>query len=87
VAPVLRVPSIGGTTQGANDVRVVGAGAQLGDDVGSSLRDLVMTGIDVGVPGSVVPGDVAPALVHQVPCVRGILTLLARLSRLSMPTN
>jgi hypothetical protein len=61
VAPVPGVSSAGGATQGASGVRVVGAGPQLGDDVKSLLRDLVMCGIGIGGLGSAVLGDTALA--------------------------
>jgi hypothetical protein len=57
VALVPRVLSASGATQGATGVGVVGAGPKLGDDAGSSLRDLVIRGADAGVPGNAIPGD------------------------------
>jgi hypothetical protein len=59
VAPIPRVPSAGGATQGVAGIGVLGADPQLGDDTGSSLRDLVIRGVGVGVPGSAVPSDLA----------------------------
>jgi hypothetical protein len=52
---------------------VVGVGTELGDDAGSSLQDLVMCGTSAGIPGSVVPGDTAPAPGPQVSWVWGYL--------------
>jgi hypothetical protein len=46
-----------------------------------------MRSADTGVPESVVLGDTAPTLGPQVSQVRGIWTLLVRLSRLSTPAN
>jgi hypothetical protein len=60
VAPVPRVLSAGGATQGASDIGVVGPPPHLGDDAGSSLWDFVLCGTGIGVPGSAIPSDVAP---------------------------
>jgi hypothetical protein len=61
VVPVPGVPSVGGTSQGTASIEVVGAGPQLGEDVGSLLQDLVIRGTAVGAPESDAPGDAVPA--------------------------
>jgi hypothetical protein len=71
VALVLGVLDAGGATQGAADIKVVGTSPQLGDDAGSLLWDLVMRGVNAGVPRSA-------ALGPQVLWVRGYLNCTCR---------
>jgi hypothetical protein len=60
-APVLEMPGADGASLGAASVEVDGASPQPRDDIGSLLRDFMMCGADIGVPGSTAPGDAAPA--------------------------
>jgi hypothetical protein len=60
-APVLEMPGADGASLGAASVEVDGASPQPSDDIGSLLRDFMMCGADIGVPGSTAPGDAAPA--------------------------
>jgi hypothetical protein len=50
-----------GTSLGAVSVEVDGASPRPGDDTRGSLRDLVMPGIGIAVPGSTAPGDTTPS--------------------------
>jgi hypothetical protein len=57
VVPVPGLSGASGTSQGAASVDVEGTGAQLGDDAGNLLQDLVMRGAKAGVLESATPGD------------------------------
>jgi hypothetical protein len=50
-----------GTSLGAVSVEVDGASPRPGDDTRGSLRDLVMRGVGIAVPGSIAPGDATPS--------------------------
>jgi hypothetical protein len=58
---ISEVSRAGGALQGITGQEVVSVGPRLGDDVESSLRDLVVRGIGAGVFGSVTLGDATPA--------------------------
>jgi hypothetical protein len=83
VAPVLGVLGVDGASQGTTGVEVVGAGPQLGDDIGSLLWDLVVRGADAGVPVSVAPGDAAIALESSSAAGLGV----SRLYQLGSPSS
>jgi hypothetical protein len=61
VEPVLGMSGAGVASQGTTSIEVVGAGARIGDDAESMLRDLVMCDTEAGVPRSPASDDVAPA--------------------------
>jgi hypothetical protein len=59
---ISEVPSAGSALQGTTGQDVVGSGPRLGDDVKSTLWDLVVRGAGTGVFRSATSGDTTPAL-------------------------
>jgi hypothetical protein len=58
---ISEVPSAGSALQGTTGQDVVGSGPRLGDDVKSTLWDLVVRGAGTGVFRSATSGDTTPA--------------------------
>jgi hypothetical protein len=74
--PPACIPNTNGASLGAISIEVDGASPQPGDGNGGSLRNLVMCGIGIGVPGSAALGNVTLAPRSSGAMGQGVSALL-----------